>query len=310
MDDVLIIGGSAASTAAAIYLARRHAKLRVVSYDWGGEVARSGEIGNYPGFVATDGIELSEKFLEHIRSYEVEPELEIKITSLKKEAEGHFVAGGVKNGEKVRYEAKAVIVSTGSHPRELGVPGEKEFRGKGLTYCTVCDGPLYKGKVVATIGGGDSANESGIMMNDIASKAYVLTKNPAMKGDPSLISRLRASKNVTIIPSASTTQILGEKFVTGLEYEDVLTKEKKTLEVQGVFVHIGMIPNVDFLPNAVEKNQFGEVVVDKNTMQSSMPGLFAAGDVTDMPFKQVGISIGQGTVAALAAVTYINKLEA
>jgi alkyl hydroperoxide reductase subunit AhpF len=309
MDDVIIIGGSAAGTAAGIYLARRKMKFRMISSDFGGEVATSGEIENYPGFLHTDGIELTDKFREHLKSYGIEPELDIKITSVKKNTEGHFIIEGIKNsnGEKVKYESKAVIVTTGSKPKELGVPGEKEFRGKGLSYCSVCDGPLFGGKVTVTIGGGDSANESGIMMNEIASKAYVLTKNPDMKGDPSLIARLKTSKNVTIIPNAITTRVLGDNFVTGVEYKDAKTGEIKSIECQGVLVHIGMIPNSEFLPEEVAKNAHGEVVIDKNCA-TSIPGLFAAGDVTDTPFKQIGIAVGQGISAALAAVTYVNKL--
>ncbi len=308
MDDVIIIGGSAAGTAAGIYLARRQMKLRVLTLEWGGEVATSGEISNYPGFVQTDGIQLSEKFLEHLRSYKIEPEIGIKVTSIKKLAEGHFLLEAKKDDASFSYEAKAIIVASGSRPRELNVPGEKEFRGRGLSYCTVCDGPLFKDKVVVTIGGGDSANESEIMMNEIAKKVYVLTKNPDMKGDPSLIARLKACKNVNIVPNANTTRILGEKFVTGVEYEDTITKEKKVIEAEGVFVHIGMIPNADFLPQEVAKNPYGEIIVDQNCM-TSVPGLFAAGDVTALPFKQIGIAVGQGIIAALAAVTYVNKLS-
>jgi alkyl hydroperoxide reductase subunit AhpF len=307
MDDVIVIGGSAAATAAGIYLARRKMKFRIVAREWGGEVATSGEIGNYPGFPSTNGIELSETFLEHLKSYGVEPELGVRVTSLRKERDGRFVIEAEKDGAAVTYEAKAVIVATGSRPRELNVPGEKEFRGKGVSYCTVCDGPLFKDKVVVTIGGGDSANESGIMMNEIAKKVYVLTKNPDMKGDPSLVTRLKAGKNVVVIPNAVTTRILGDRFVTGVEYEDAVTKERKTIAAEGVFVHIGMIPNVEFLPSDIAKNQIGELVIDKNGM-TSIPGIFAAGDLTEIPFKQIGIAVGQGIVAALAAVTYVNKL--
>jgi len=162
--------------------------------------------------------------------------------------------------------------------------------------------------VSVTIGGGDSANESGIMMNEIAKKVYVLTKNPDMKGDPSLIARLKSGKNVTVIPNAITTKIFGDQFVSGVEYKDALSGEMKTIEAQGVFVHIGMIPNSEFLPPEVQKNQFGEIVIDKNC-ETSVKGLFAAGDVTEVPFKQIGIAVGQGIIASLAAVSYVNKLS-
>lgn len=309
MNDVIIIGGSSAGTAAAIYLARRKMKIRLIAAEWGGEVAKSGEIANYPGFVKTGGVELSGKFLEHVKSYDVEPELGVRVIKIQKLGEGHFRVEADKNGKPAVYEARVVIVATGSRPRELNVPGEKEFRGRGVTYCTTCDGPLFKGKVVATIGGGDSANESGIMMNEIAKKVYVLNKNPAMKGDPSLISKLKASKNVTIVPNAVTTRIIGDKFVTGVEYEDANTKEKKVIEAEGVFVHIGMSPNADFFPIEVAKNRVGEVIIDK-AGATSVSGIFAAGDVTDTPYKQIGIAVGQGITAALSAVTYVNKLAA
>lgn len=307
MDDAIVIGGSAAGTAAAIYLARRKMKFRLVAMEWGGEVAVSGEIGNYPGFTKIDGVALARNFLEHVKFYGIEPELGVRVAKIQKLGEGHFSVEAEKSGKTVVYEAKSVIVATGSHPKELNVPGEKEFRGKGVTYCTVCDGPLFKDKVVVTIGGGDSGSESGIMMNEIAKKVYVLTKNPDMKGDPSLISRLKAGRNVTFIPNAITTRVIGDKLVTGVEYEDAITKEKKNLSVEGVFVHIGMSPNANFMPLDIEKNKQGEIVVDQNCMTSE-PGLFAAGDVTGVSFKQIGIAVGQGIIAALAAVTYVNKL--
>jgi alkyl hydroperoxide reductase subunit F len=147
------------------------------------------------------------------------------------------------------------------------------------------------------------------MLNEIAKKVYVLTKNPDMKGDPSLIARLKASKNVTVIPNAVALKILGDKFVTGVEYEDANTKERKIIAAEGVFVHIGMVPNADFMPPEVKKNPYGELIVDQYCM-TSVPGLFAAGDLTEVAFKQIGIAVGQGITAALAAVTYVNKLAA
>lgn len=309
MDDVIVIGGSAAGTAAAIYLARRNMKFRLVALEWGGEVAVSGEIGNYPGFVKTDGVELSQKFLEHVRSYDVEPELDVRVSKIEKLNQGHFRVETQKNGKPVIYESRAVIIATGSRPKELNIPGEKEFRGKGVTYCTVCDGPLFKGKVVVTIGGGDSANESGIMMNEIAKKAYVLTKNPDMKGDSSLINRLKSSKNVTLLTNGKATRVIGDKFVKALQYEDVNSKEKKIIEVDGIFVHIGMAPNTDFVPAEVNKNPYGELIIGQDCA-TSVPGIFAAGDVTEIMFKQIGIAVGQGITAALSAVRYVNKLAA
>lgn len=308
MTEVIIIGASAAGISAAIYLLRRGIQPLILGFTLGGEMALSGEVGNYPGFGHTSGIELTEKFLAHLKSYGAEPVLGVKVTAVEK-GENGFVVSGWKDEEKnrVSYQTKSVIIASGAHPRELNVPGEKEWRGKGVSYCTVCDGPLFKGKTVAIIGGGDSANEAGIMMNEIAEKVYVLTKNPEMKGDLSLIKRLKASKNVEIIPNALTTRIFGETLVSGLEYRDLLSGETKTLAVQGVFIHIGMIPNSEFVMPELARNERGEIIIDK-FCRTNLPGIFAAGDVTDVPYKQIGIAVGQGICAGLSAVDYLNKL--
>lgn len=322
MYDLIIIGGSAAGTAAAIYAARARLNFLLIAKDFGGEVATSGEIENYPGFVHTDGIELTKRFREHLEFYKVPIELDVAVMNLRKEGK-IFCIDAEKNGVKIAaarlseksstaalkcsYEAKAVIVTSGVHPRELNVPGEKEFRSKGVSYCTVCDGPLFPGKRVAVIGGGNSANESGIMLASIAKEVFVLTIHPDMKGDAVLINKLKSFNNVKIIPNASTKEIFGETFVKGLRYENGKTKEIKELLVDGIFVHIGMVPNSAFLPQDVEKNQFGEIKVNSRC-ETNIPGLFAAGDVSDVPFKQISVSVGQGTIAALAAIDYLNRL--
>ncbi len=308
MIPVLIIGSSAAGASAAIYLARRNVSFALVGTDFGGEMAQSGEVGNYPGTGQTNGVALSDKFLEHVKLYGIEPELGVRITSLEKTDKG-FLAKGWKDdpNNAVSWEAQSVIIATGSHPRELGVPGEKEFRGKGVSYCTVCDGPLYRNKTVVTIGGGDSASESGIMMNDIATHAYVLTKNPDLKGDVSLIARVKSGKNTTVVSYAATTKIIGTDFVTAVGYKDIATGEEKIIETQGVFIHIGMIPNAEFVMPDLARTASGEIKIDA-LGKTNIPGLFAAGDVTDMPYKQIGIAAGQGIAAALSCVDFLNKL--
>lgn len=307
MLDLIIIGSSAAGSAAGIYAARRNLNFKIVTIDTGGEVALSGEIGNYPGFGNTDGIELSGKFLEHLKLYDVEPEIDVKIIKVTKEDDGFFVVKGEKAGEPVKYEAKAVLTTTGVHPRFLGIPGEEKYRGKGVTYCTTCDGPLFRDKVVATIGGGNSALESALMMNEIAAKVYLINKNPQFKGEAVLIDKVKQADKVEIIYEAKTAEVVGEDFVKGLKYTDKDGKEQ-SLDVEGIFVHIGMVPNNEFLPEGVETDKFGQVVVDK-MCASSLTGFYAAGDVTDVPYKQIAIASGQGVCAVLAAIDYINKLE-
>ena len=261
--DLIIIGGSAAATTASIYAARRGLNFKIISKDFGGEVATSGEIGNWPGDGMTDGIALADTFRKHLEQYKVDLEEGVEVESVQKDGSLPAQAGGsfvikTKNGQD--YNAKTVIVATGVHPRPLNVPGEKEFRNKGVSYCTTCDGPLFGGKVVATIGGGNSALESGLMLADIAAKVYVLNKNPQFKGDNILIENLKKKQNVEIIYNANTVEIFGQQFVTGLKYKDNSPTgegNEQELKVDGTFIHIGMIPNSGIVPEEVEKNQFG-----------------------------------------------------
>lgn len=322
--DLIIIGGSAAATASGIYAARRKLNFKIITKEFGGEVATSGEIDNYPGVPDTDGIALAGAFRKHLEKYSVEIEEGVEVAditksgnvfciSAKKDGQPKAASDKLKpssmNGQKCDYESKAVIITTGVHPRELDIPGEKEFRARGVTYCTTCDGPLFAGKVTVTIGGGNSALESAIMMAGIASKVYVMNKNPGFKGDAVLIDKVIKDPKITVVYGAGTKEILGDKgkFVTGLKYQD---KEGTVheLKAEGVMVHIGMVPNSE-LVRQIEKNDFGEIKVDKYS-KTNIPGLFAAGDVTDVPFKQIGVAVGQGITAVLSAIDYINKLSA
>ncbi|HEY4484330.1 MAG TPA: FAD-dependent oxidoreductase [Candidatus Paceibacterota bacterium] len=298
---LIIIGGSAAATSAGVYAARRGLNFKIITKEFGGEVATSGEIGNWPGVSKTDGITLAGQFKEHLKYYGVEPEEGIEVEKVLVEPDGSFLIKS-NNGN---YAAKTVIITTGVHPRELGVPGEKEFRNKGVSYCTVCDGPLFAGKVVATVGGGNSALESALMLSDIANKVYVINKNPAFKGDQILIDNLNKKNNVEVVYNAKTSQVGGGEFVTGLKYVDE-AGQKKELSVEGIFVHIGMVPNSGLVPDEVAKDQFGQIKVNANC-ETNIPGLYAAGDVTDVPFKQIIIAAGQGTIALLSAISYLNR---
>ena len=324
MLDLIIIGGSAAATSAGIYAARRNLNFKIITKDFGGEVATSGEIANWPGIIKTDGIALAQQFKDHLASYGVEPEEGVEVEGVAKQDDGTFCITA-KRGEPQAtaveklpapetpagltcdYEARAVIITTGVHPRELNVPGEKEFRNKGISYCTVCDGPLFSGKVTTVIGGGNSALEAGLMLADIANKVYVINKNTTFKGDQVLIDNLLTKQNVEIIYSAKTTEFIGQEFLTEIKYigQNGATQELKT---DGAFIHIGMVPNSSIVGPEVEKSQFGEIKVNANC-ETNIPGLYAAGDVTDVPFKQIVIAAGQGTIATLAAVTYLNKLK-
>ncbi len=308
MYDLIIIGGSVAATAAGIYAARRNLNFKIVTKDFGGEVITSGEIGNWPGIIKTDGIALAQQFKEHLKSYNIEPEEGIEVEEITVQPDGTFaISAKDLNGKAISVSGRSVIVATGVHPKELIIPGEREFRGKGVTYCTVCDGPLFAGKITAVIGGGNSALEAGLMLADIAEKVYIINKNPIFKGDAILLDNLKTKRNVEIIYNAKAKEVVGNEFVTGLKYDDGAGNENE-LKVDGIFVHIGVAPNSALVPPETEKNSFGEVVISKNC-ETNIPGLYAAGDLTDTPFKQIVIAAGQGAVAALSVVNYLNKLK-
>jgi len=311
MLDLLIIGASAAGCSASIYASRRKLNFKIVTDNIGGEVALSGEVNNWPGIINIQGFELAKNFATHAKSYGAEIDEGWRADNIKKM--DNFFEIICKNavGEEKIYQAKSIIATTGIHPRHLKIPGEEQFSRKGVTYCTVCDGPLFKNKITATIGGGNSALESAIMMSNIAKKVYLLTIEPntAEKkfgfptGDEILIEKVKALPNVEVQYDVNTYEIFGENIVQGLRYRDLAGEHE--LAVQGIMIHVGMIPNSQFL-TGVDKDQFGQIIIDQKC-QTSVPGIFAAGDVTNIPYKQIGVAAGQGITAALAAIEYVNK---
>ncbi|MBI5222462.1 MAG: FAD-dependent oxidoreductase [Candidatus Magasanikbacteria bacterium] len=313
MFDLVIIGAAAAGCSAAIYGARRNLKQIIVTKDIGGEVALSGIVNNWPGQIETAGFKLAQDFHNHIKSYNVPVDIGYETISIKTEKKHHIVTARNADGKEKTYKTKAVLIASGIHPRSLNVPGEKELRGKGVTYCTVCDGPLFKGKTTATIGAGNAALESALMMADIAKKIYLITRYPNLaehkggfpKGEDILIEKVKALPNIEIIYQADTKEIIGKENVTGLKYLDIAKNKIKEIAVDGVMAHIGMVPNSDFV-TCGKKNKFGEIEVNIKC-QTDCPGVFAAGDVTDVPFKQIAIAAGHGVTAALSAIEYINK---
>lgn len=303
MYDLIIIGASAAGAAASVYAARRSLNFVVVSKDIGGEVATSGEIENWPGTIHTDGFTLAEDFKKHMLANNVKIDEGWGVEKITNNANTQTVFAS-KGKEKKEYETKAIIVASGIHPRHLGVPGEKELYGRGVTYCTVCDGPLYKNKITTTIGGGNSALESALMMSELAKKVYVVNKNAQFKGDQILIDKLVAKENVEIIYEVITKEITGKEKVDSVIYTDKTGKEN-SITTDGVMVHIGMTPNSDFI-DCVNKDNFKQVIVDTRCA-TNCAGIFAAGDVTNVAYKQIAIAAGQGVTAALSAIEYINR---
>lgn len=313
--DLVIIGASAAGLSASVYAARRELNFVVLSMDIGGEVARSGEVENWLGIEHTTGIELAQSFEKHARSYNVDIQNGHEVTKIVQDGNVHVVHAKYGSEEKV-FRTKAVIIASGIHPRELGIPGEAKLKNKGVTFCTVCDGPLYKGKTTATIGAGNSAVESALMMAGISEKVYLVTKYPNTpetqggfpKAETVLVNKTKALDNVEIIYNAMTETINGESRVEGFSYKDQDSGDSTDVAVDGVMVHIGMIPNSSFV-SCGKKNQSGEVEVSLKC-ETTCTGVFAAGDVTDIPFKQIVISAGHGATAALSAIEYINRWEA
>jgi thioredoxin-disulfide reductase len=302
--DSIIIGASAAGISSAIYLKRRGINFLILAKDIGGEMALSGTVDNYPGIPKTTGLELTKKFKEHLESYGIEV-INEEVIKLYKNND-LFVISTNKNNT---YYSKTVIIATGSKPKKLNIPGEEEFYHKGVSYCSVCDMPLFKDKVVAIIGGGNSALEAGLMAADICKYAYIINKNPSFKGDKVLIEQLERKENIKIIYNALTQEIYGDKFVKGIKYLDIVSNTIQDINVDGVFIHIGMKPNSEFIPDSWNvKNTYGEIIINK-LCETNVTGLFAGGDVTDIPFKQIGIAVGHGIICALSTVNYLNKLK-
>lgn len=312
MIDLVIVGASAAGCSAAVYAARRKLNFKMITDSVGGEVALSGEINNWLGLKSVQGFDLAKNFIDHVKAYEVAIDEGWTVTKITSEKNHHLITAANAAGKQKEYKTKAVIIATGIHPRLLGAPGEEQYSRRGVTYCTVCDGPLFKGKTTVTVGSGNSALESAMMMGALAKKIYLLSKYPHDKesnwgfprGENILIDKIKTLPNVEVIYSARATEILGNGAVTGLKYLDKNGQEK-ILDVQGVMVHIGAVPNSQFI-EGVKKDQLGQIVVDAKC-RTNLPGVYAAGDVTDVPYKQIGVAVGQGITATLATIEYLNR---
>jgi alkyl hydroperoxide reductase subunit F len=308
--DVLVVGGGPAGASAAIYAARKGIRTGIVAERFGGQVMDTLGIENFISVKETEGPKLVAAFEEHVKSYDVD------IMNLQRAA---AIAEPGKEGNKntslieVKLEngavlkSKAVILATGARWRELNVPGEKEYRGKGVAYCPHCDGPLFKGKPVAVVGGGNSGVEAAIDLAGFVAHVSILQFDTELKADAVLVKKLRSLNNVTIITSAQTSEITGDGHkMNGLTYTDRVTGESKHLQLDAVFVQIGLLPNSDWLKGTVNLSKFGEVEVNHHNA-TSLPGVFAAGDVTTTPYKQIIIAMGEGAKAALGAFDYLIR---
>ncbi|MCL6489629.1 MAG: alkyl hydroperoxide reductase subunit F [Alicyclobacillus mali] len=299
--DVLVVGGGPAGASAAIYAARKGIRTGIVVDRFGGQVNDTLGIENFVSVKYTEGPKFAAQLEEHVRHYNIDI---IKSQRAKQLRKGDLVELDLESGATLK--SKTVIIATGARWRNLGVPGEKELQTKGVAYCPHCDGPLFQGKRVAVIGGGNSGIEAAIDLAGLASHVTVLEFLPQLKADEILQKRLFSMSNVTVLTNVETKEILGTERVTGIRYADRATGEEQVVELEGVFVQIGLVPNTEWLGDFVEKTRFGEIVIDSRG-QTSVEGVFAAGDCTNVPYKQIIISMGSGATAALGAFDYLIR---
>ncbi|TCS73892.1 alkyl hydroperoxide reductase subunit F [Sulfuritortus calidifontis] len=303
--DVLVVGGGPAGAAAAVYSARKGIRTGVLAERFGGQVMDTLAIENLISVPHTDGPRLGRALEEHVKEYEVDIMNLQRAEALIPGEAGNYHEVRLANGAVLK--AKSVILATGARWRELNVPGEQEYRGRGVAYCPHCDGPLFKGKRVAVIGGGNSGVEAAIDLAGVTGHVTLLEFGDALRADAVLQAKLMSLPNVSVIKSAQTTEVNGDgSKVNGLTYIDRASGQSQTLALEGVFVQIGLLPNTDWLKGTLELSKFGEIVVDARG-QTSVPGVFAAGDCTTVPYKQIIIAMGEGAKAGLSAFDHLIR---
>jgi len=304
--DVLIVGGGPAGAAAAVYSARKGIRTGIAADKMGGQVNDTQMIENYISILETDGPKLAAALETQVKHYNVDimnNQRAVKLipkTSDDGLVEIHFENGGL-------LKARSVVLTTGARWKNINVPGEQEFRGAGVNYCVHCDGPLFKNKMTAVIGGGNSGVEAAIDLAGVVKHVTLLQFDSELLADEILQKKLRSLKNVTVLLNAQTTIITGDKKVNGLHYTDRLTGIDHKIDLEGIFIQIGLIPNTDWLKDVVALTKHGEIIVDAKG-ETSIPGIFAAGDVTTIPFKQIIIAAGDGAKAALGAFSYLQTM--
>ncbi|MFE8697720.1 alkyl hydroperoxide reductase subunit F [Cytobacillus sp. FJAT-53684] len=299
--DVLVIGGGPSGASAAVYTARKGIRTGIVAERFGGQIMDTLGIENFISVKYTEGPKLAASLEEHVKEYDIDV---MNLQRAKRLEKKELIEVELESGAVLK--SKSVILSTGARWRNVGVPGEAEFKNKGVAYCPHCDGPLFEGKHVAVIGGGNSGIEAAIDLAGIVKHVTVIEFSAELKADSVLQDRLNSLPNTTVIKNAQTKEITGTDKVNGITYIDRETEEEHHIELQGVFVQIGLVPNTDWLGDAIERTRTGEIVVDKRGA-TNIPGVFAAGDCTDSAYKQIIISMGSGATAALGAFDYLIR---
>ncbi|MFA4890544.1 MAG: FAD-dependent oxidoreductase [Candidatus Paceibacterota bacterium] len=301
LHDIAIIGGAGAGLTAAIYTSRKKLSTILIAKQVGGQCLLTDDIENYPGFEKISGIELMDKMRKQAEKYGVEIKEGSIVENIEKK-NGAFLIK-IKDGEDI--ETKAIILATGKNPRRLNVPGEKEFENKGVVFCSICDAPLFAGKDVVVAGGGNSGLHTALDLLNYANNIYILEAGPKIIGEEILQERLMKSGKVKFFTDTKITEIKGSNFVEKIIYEDKKTGDKKEISAQGIFISAGWTPATSFLSGFLNLNDNGEIIINPKTNETSVGGVFAAGDCTDVKYKQIIIAAGEGAKAALSAYDYL-----
>jgi alkyl hydroperoxide reductase subunit F len=303
--DIVIVGGGPAGVAAGVYAARKKLRSLLIAEAFGGQSVVSADIHNWIGERNIAGIDLAEKLENHIRAYKDDIEIWTDRAESVIKKDGGMFEIATRGGKKA--EARAVILCSGSSRKRLGIPGEDKFDGKGVAFCSICDAPLFGGKDVVVVGGGNAGLEAVIDLHPYAKKIYMVNRGAALRGDAVTEEKVRTFPNVEFIFNATPLEITGESSVSGMKYKDGITGEEKALSVEGVFIEIGSVPNSNLVKGFVETDGIGRVKVDPRTMRASALGIWAAGDVTDGLYQQNNIAVGDAVRALLNAHTYLHS---
>ena len=304
MYDLIIIGGGPAGIAAGVYAARKKIKTLLITERFGGQSLVAAEIQNWIGTKSISGLDLAKNLEDHLRA---QKEIEIREGDAVSEVEKILEGFKVTAKSKKYFETKTILVASGGRRRKLGIPSEKELDGKGIAYCSTCDAPLFDGKIVAVVGAGNAGLETVRDLCCYAKKTYLMVRSDKVRGDPALFEEIKKDPNVEILYWAEPKEFLGEKLVTGLKYLDKKDNKIKELKLDGVFIEIGSVPNVEFLGDLVEKTQYDKIVASYETQQTSQEGIWAAGDVTNVIYAQNNIAAGDAIKAVLNIYDYLNK---
>lgn len=301
--DAVIIGAGPAGLTAALYCGRNRLKTLVISEDLGGQTAVSGPLDNYPGAGSTTGLKLINIIKNQVALLPtIELQLGQTITQIKSNSVGYTLSDQTNHS----FQTRAIIIAAGKRPKKLGIPGEDQFAGHGVSYCATCDGPLFQDKTVAIIGGGYSASEAALILNQYTKHIYVLTHKPQLQGEAVTLEKIKESPKITLIGNTQTVEITGEQTVTDLKYRDQLNGQTKSLAIEGIFVEIGSLPNTDYFKDQLSLNQWNEIIIDDKN-RTNLTGVFAAGDVTSVFAKQTIVAAGEGAKAAMAVFEYLSN---